>query len=44
MASLLSLIALFVLVGLIWLIAGPPISEHRADLETLRRLTGKDRR
>lgn len=43
MASLISLFALLLTGSLVWLIVGPPIIERAADLDTLRRLTGKDR-
>lgn len=43
MASLISLFALLLTGSLVWLMVGPPIIERSADLDTLRRLTGKDR-
>ncbi|CAL9359854.1 hypothetical protein [Nocardiopsis dassonvillei] len=44
MAELISLFALFVVFGLFWFLVGPPFVERRADLETLRKLTGKGAR
>lgn len=44
MTSLISLFAFFALVGLVCLIVGNPLVDRSADLDTLRRLTGKDSR
>lgn len=44
MASLISLFAVLLTGGLFWLLVGPPIIDRSADLDTLRRLTGKDHR
>jgi hypothetical protein len=43
-AELISLFALLLTGALVWLMIGVPIVERRADLETLRKLTGKGAR
>lgn len=41
MAELISLFALLLTGALVWLLIGPPFIERRADLNTLRSLTGR---
>lgn len=41
MSSLIALFALLLVLGLFWLIVGPPVIDRRADLEELQNLTGK---
>ena len=44
MVELISLFALFLTVAVVYLIVGNPLIDRSADLDTLRRLTGKDHR
>lgn len=44
MAELISLFALLLTGALVWLIVGNPFIDRAADLDTLRRTTGKDHR